>query len=179
MAAQRPVNESLRLRFRSARNTTGISASVDHVLRPDTTGLRVYDAGGVSAVWEIGNAFLKVKISSSPSMTREHVTLAGVKAIPPSFDIPNLLYHGEWTGRHYLVLSKVPGQTLADAWPTMDEVTKCHYADRVVDICNELGKLQAKHIGGLDGNQLLDPLLIKRGEEEDFSHENLLRVARN
>lgn len=135
----------------------------------------VYDAGGVSAVWEIGNAFLKAKISNSPSTTREHVTLAGVKAIPPSFAIPDVLYHGEWAGRHYLFLSKVPGQTLVDAWPTMDEVTKCHCVDRVVDICDELGKLQAKHIGGLDGNQLLDPLLIKRGKEEDFSHENLLK----
>ncbi|KAK2051048.1 hypothetical protein LY76DRAFT_529292 [Colletotrichum caudatum] len=135
----------------------------------------VYDAGDSSAVWAIGNAFLKIKISNQPRTTREHVTLAGVKAMKPSFSIPDVLYHGEWDGRQYLILSKVPGMTLADAWPTMDETTKCHYVDRVVGVCKELGKLQADRISGIDRNELLDPLLIKRDAEKDFSHENLVK----
>ncbi|KDN72115.1 hypothetical protein CSUB01_11734 [Colletotrichum sublineola] len=135
----------------------------------------IYDAGDSSAVWAIGNAFLKVKIADQPRTTREHVTLAGMKAMKLSFSIPDVLYHGEWAGRQYLVLSKVPGLTLADAWPMMDETKKRHYVERVVSVCKELGKLQADRISGLDGNQLLDPLLVKRDAEKDFSHENLVK----
>ncbi|KAJ0161698.1 hypothetical protein CTA2_5793 [Colletotrichum tanaceti] len=209
MAAQRPVNESLREidsqtwlvgdRLLLSRSSTAspndlwgdgcgsfYSVSVSeapgtplasHALSTTSSDLirLVYDAGGISAVWEIGNAFLKVKMSNSPSTTREHVTIACVKATTPSFAIPDVLYHGEWADRHYLILSKLPGQTLGNAWPGMDEATKCHYVDRVVNICNELGTLQAKYIGGIDGNQLLDPLLIKRGAEKNFSHENLIK----
>ncbi|KAK1976741.1 kinase-like domain-containing protein [Colletotrichum cereale] len=135
----------------------------------------VYDAGGISAVWEIANAFLKVKVSNSPNTTREHVTLAGVKAMSPSFAIPEVLYHGEWDSRQYLILSRVPGQTLADVWPTMDEATKCRYVDRVVDICVELGEHQASRISGLDGKHLFEPLLIRGDKEEEYSHENLMK----
>ena len=47
--------------------------------------------------------------------------------------------------------------------------------DRVVGICNELAERQADYIVGVDKDQLSDPMLIKLGEEDDFSHENLLK----
>lgn len=164
--------------FYSISEAPAAIASTSHqalATTPSSSIQLVYNAGNASAVWKIGNAFLKVKASppSQSSTTREHVTLARVKAMAPSFAVPNVLYHGEWAGRQYLVLSKVPGQTLAEAWPAMDEATKRHYVNRVADICNELGRIQADDIAGLDGNQLFEPLLIKDGAEEDFSNENL------
>ncbi|KAI3552336.1 hypothetical protein CSPX01_00085 [Colletotrichum filicis] len=137
----------------------------------------IYEAGDSSAVWAIGDAFLKIKSFDHPETTREHVTLAAVHAMRRSFTIPNVLFHDEWAGRRYLVLSKIPGCTLADAWKTMDEATKCQYVDRVVDVCNELGKLRNDCIGGIDGNQLLEPLLVKRDAVVDFSHDNLLKAC--
>lgn len=98
----------------------------------------VHNAGGSSAVWAIGDVFLKVKSCENPETTREHATLAFLKTINLSFAIPNVIFHAEWAGRQYLVLSKVPGRTLADTWPEMDKVTQEKYVERVVDVCNEL-----------------------------------------
>lgn len=135
----------------------------------------VHEAGDTSAVWEIGNAFLKVKLCDTPSATREHVTLAALRAKCPSFAIPEALYHTEWDGRYYLILSKLPGQTLTKAWPKMDEAKRVGCVERVVGICNELAEEQADYIGGVDRKQLPDSLLIKLGKKKDFSHENLLK----
>lgn len=59
----------------------------------------VYEAGESSAVWAIGDAFLKVKSSDHPKTTPEYVTLASVKAMRRSFAIPNVLFYNEWAGR--------------------------------------------------------------------------------
>lgn len=149
-------------RFRSARNTTRISCSLAHVRGLDTTCLRRRRrlcCLGSRECHSQSQGFYHAEHNT------KHVTLARVKALSPSFAILSVLYHGEWAGRQYLVLSKLRGQTLTNIWPTLDEATKCRYVDRVVDVCNELGKLEADHIGGLDGNQLLDPLLIKIADE--------------
>ncbi|CVL08878.1 uncharacterized protein FMAN_14112 [Fusarium mangiferae] len=139
----------------------------------------VHSAGNESAVWEVGNAFVKVKLSGPPDTTREHVTLAWVKDRSPSFAIPEVLYHDEWEGRYYLVLSKVPGQTLAQIWSSMDEATKFRYVDRIVDVCQELAEYKANFIGGVDGRYLPDSLLIKRGGEKDFSNQNLAKNCKD
>lgn len=53
---------------------------------------KVYDAGAASAVWRVGEAFIKVKKVIVPKATREHVTLAYLQEKTPlSFDIPNCI----------------------------------------------------------------------------------------
>ena len=87
----------------------------------------VYDVGRVSAVWSIGDAFCKIKILD-PGATREHVTLEYLhKKLPLSFAIPDVHYHAEHDGRYYIVLSRLTGQTLTEAWPNMNEVIKQYY----------------------------------------------------
>jgi aminoglycoside phosphotransferase len=134
----------------------------------------VHDAGGVSAVWAIGDAFCKVKILD-PNATREHVTLNYLhERRPLSFAIPEVHYHAEHDGRYYLILSRLVGQTLAEAWPNMEEAIKQHYIGRVVDICKELAVWQADTISGIDGKHLSDQLLTRLGMPADCSPQNLL-----
>jgi serine/threonine protein kinase len=135
---------------------------------------KVYDAGGVSAVWSIGDAFCKVKILD-PDATREHVTLDYLhNKRPLSFATPDVYYHAEYDGRYYIVLSGLTGHTLTKAWPNMDEAMKQHYVSRVVKVCKELAVWQADYISGVDGRHLSETHLTRLGQPEDCSPQNLL-----
>lgn len=135
---------------------------------------KVYDAGGVSAVWCIGDAFCKVKVLN-PNATREHVTLGYLHNKPSlSFATPTVHYHTEYDGRYYIVLSRLAGQTLTQAWPQMDETMKQYYVCGVVDICKELAVWQADRVCGVDGRHLSETYLTRSGQAEDYSPQNLL-----
>ncbi|KAK4119035.1 hypothetical protein N657DRAFT_659238 [Parathielavia appendiculata] len=102
---------------------------------------RVYAAGDVSAIHGI----------TFPQVTREHVTLAFLKGKEQlGFAIPNVLYHGEWDGRYYLILSRVPGRTVTEAWPAMNEGTQQYYVQRVAELY--LRKGGSPHQGELRRN---------------------------
>jgi aminoglycoside phosphotransferase len=140
---------------------------------------KVYDAGAVSAVWRAGEAFIKVKEIGLPNATREHVTLDHLHRHGPlGFDIPNVHYHAEFQGRYYIVLSRLPGQTLAEAWAQMDEMAKQYYAHRVASICQDLAAWKGQSMTGVDGQHLSDLFFNKLGVEKNCDPQNLLRNCR-
>ena len=145
-----------------------------------TTNIQiVYDAGGVSAVWSIGDAFCKVKILD-PGTTREHVTLDYLhNKRPISFATPDVHYHAEYDGRYYIILSSLTGQTLIKAWPDMDEEMKKHYVSQVTNSCKELAAWQADSISGIDGRYLSDRFLTRFGLSEDCSPQTLLNNCKD
>ncbi|KAK2053898.1 hypothetical protein LY76DRAFT_597445 [Colletotrichum caudatum] len=133
----------------------------------------VHDVGDASAVWSIGDAFLKVhKLDSTDiSITREHTTLEylhGPSRPKLTFPTPRYLFHAEFGGRYYLVTSRIPGQTLEAVWPTMEELDKQICVDRIVDICKELvlygGKSTA--ICGVDGKHIYENWLSRPGQAD-------------
>ncbi|KAJ5648945.1 uncharacterized protein N7484_002668 [Penicillium longicatenatum] len=133
----------------------------------------VYDAGDCSAVWSIGHsAFCKVKLSV-PGTTAEATTLDFVRRQQPSFNIPTILHKTEYEDRYYLFLRRVPGRTLSDAWSTLDENWKNYYMSAIVDVCKFLECREGDNLCGVDGNNVLERYLVKRGAEEDFSPHNL------
>ncbi|OQD73402.1 hypothetical protein PENDEC_c015G01543 [Penicillium decumbens] len=138
-------------------------------LAPDHPNIvLVYDAGDASAVWSIGKAaFCKVKLQVSGT-TREATTLEFVRKKQPGFETPKILYETEYNGRSCLFLSRVPGRTLAEAWPTLDEKWKHHYVDAVVKICETLECWKSNILGGVDGKNNLQPYLIKFGSEHNY-----------
>ncbi|KAJ8063238.1 hypothetical protein OCU04_008471 [Sclerotinia nivalis] len=92
---------------------------------PATTHIEmVYDAGGVSVVWSIGDALCKVKILD-PNATREHITLDYLhNKHPLSFAIPDVHYYTEYDGRYDIILSRLTSQTLIEPWPNIGEAIK-------------------------------------------------------
>lgn len=107
---------------------------------------KVYDAGGVSAVWRAGEAFIKVKEVTMPNATREHVTLEYLhRKGPLGFSIPIVYYHAEFNGRYYIVLGRLPGQTLSEAWPNMDEPTKKHHVRRIASAVSLISASSWRH----------------------------------
>ncbi|KAI1411061.1 kinase-like protein [Hypoxylon sp. FL1857] len=121
---------------------------------------KVYDAGGASAVWRVGEAFIKVKKIRLPNATREHVALGHLHTKRPlNFDIPDVHYHAEFDGRYYIVLSRLPGPTLGEVWPRLDEAAKQDTSDA---------------ISGVDGHQVSDLFLTKPDAEENCDPQILL-----
>lgn len=128
---------------------------------------KVYAAGDQACVWRAGEAFIKVHDVRVPDATREHVTLEFLHSKKPlDFDIPTVLYHGEWRSRYFLVLSRVPGKTLAEAWPAMDEETRQHCVCRVAESCAKMAEWRGHAICGVDGNQVLEYYLATKEQEK-------------
>ncbi|KAK8048258.1 hypothetical protein PG994_009988 [Apiospora phragmitis] len=78
-----------------------------------------------------------------------------------------------------MLLKAIPGRTLGEEWPSMDEDTKTYYVERVVGICTELEIWVADYIGGVDGHHLVDNYLIKRGAPLDYTNKNLVSNCEN
>lgn len=74
-------------------------------------------------------------------------------------------------------MSRVPGRTLADAWPTLDEVWKHHYVEVVVKTCETLAGWEGPVLGGVDGKNIPEQYLTKRGAVMDFHPQKLTEVC--
>ncbi|AEO64257.1 uncharacterized protein THITE_2110209 [Thermothielavioides terrestris NRRL 8126] len=140
---------------------------------------KLYDAGGVSAVWRVGDAICKARKYPDPDMTWEHVTLDYLHNKCPlgqlSFALPRVIHHVQSKDRYFIIQSRIPGKTLAEAWPFMDESTKEHYVTRIADICAELAAWTGDGVHGVDGRNLSDLYLTPLRGVEDMSPGNLLK----
>ncbi|PVH91194.1 hypothetical protein DM02DRAFT_366081 [Periconia macrospinosa] len=151
-------------------------------LSPSSPIQLVHDAGDCNAAWRIGEAFLKVQLLDTSTTTREHTTLAYLhdpaNGPIPTFPIPHVLYHKEINNRYYLITTRVPGETLEKAWPTMDESAKRACVDRVVDICKELARRENDKICCIDGGDLCDNWMKPPHASDGYSHDILLSYCK-
>jgi hypothetical protein len=147
-------------------------------LPADSQIKQLYDAGGVSAVWRVGEAICKARKHPDPNMTWEHVTLDYLHNRFPlgelSFAVPNVIHHVRSKDRYFIIQSRMPGTTLSEAWPSMDESTKEYYVSRVAGICTELSTWTGDGIHGVDGRNLSDLYLTPLHGVEDMSPRNLV-----
>lgn len=71
----------------------------------------------------------------------------------------------------------MPGRTLANAWPTLDEKWKRHYVNAVVRVCETLESWKGDRIGGVDGKGIPEQYLVKCGADYNYDAENLLKAC--
>ncbi|EPS31004.1 hypothetical protein PDE_05958 [Penicillium oxalicum 114-2] len=127
---------------------------------------RVYAIGNSTAVWRAGEAFIKVHTIYSPLLTREHVTLRFLKdRQPQGFTFPEVYRHFEVDNRYFMIVSKVPGQLLDEAWPSMDETLREYYIGKMANICHYLARWKGDTISGVDGNSLQEWYLRKGNDD--------------
>ncbi|KAJ5623595.1 hypothetical protein N7490_012200 [Penicillium lividum] len=123
---------------------------------------RVHAVDNQAAVWRAGEAFIKAHHMEYPDVTREHVTLQFIKEQQPQgFEFPSVFHHFEIDSRYFLIISRVPGQLLHEAWPSMDQNRRQYYIDKVADVCEYLAAWKGYTISGVDGQQLLERYLLK------------------
>ncbi|KFA81187.1 hypothetical protein S40288_10209, partial [Stachybotrys chartarum IBT 40288] len=143
-------------------------------LPSDSIIRQVHDAGDASAVWSLGNAFLKVKLFQDRNQaTKENTTLDWLANRKISFDVPKVLYYAEGHDRSYLIVSRIPGETLGAAWRGMKETEKQQCVHYIVDIIKELSNWQSDSITGVDGLQLPESWLDVCREPHDFTPNTL------
>ncbi|KAJ5971630.1 uncharacterized protein N7479_001548 [Penicillium vulpinum] len=109
--------------------------------------------------------------------TSEATTLAFVHEQKPHFETPRVLHDARDDTRSYLFLSRVPGRTLGDAWPTLDETWKHRYVEAVVKTCETLAGWKGDVLGGVDGKSIPEQYLTQRGTVMDFRPEKLTEVC--
>ena len=130
---------------------------------PDSPYIKlVHQSDSTSAVWSIGsNAFCKVSYIIEGT-TPEAVTLSFVRDQQPSFETPIVLYRApDYHKRSYLFLRRIPGRTLDDAWPSLNQFWRRHYVNAVVNICKEMAEWKSVEFGGVDGQNIPECYLIK------------------
>lgn len=92
--------------------------------------------------------------------TREHTTLRFIQAKrPSSFEVLEVIYQKEYNGHYYLIVSRLDGDIVARAWSSIDDQTRDHYVDQVVNICKELAAWKGASICGVDGQHISDEFL--------------------
>lgn len=136
----------------------------------------IHDVGFRSAVYDLGDAILKVKLDDEGGTTKEVTTLNWLSEQNLTFSSPKVLWHLKTNDRYYLIISRVPGETLGKLWPQLDDKLRREVANRVADIIEELGNWQNTSITGIDGKHLAECYMdvsSGRAQEHNFSPEAL------
>lgn len=132
----------------------------------------IHEAGDASAVWSIGNNAICKARYTRPGITSESTTLQYVQEQKPSFMTPEVLYHAFDHDRNYLFLRKVPGTTLFQIWPSLDEYWRQKYVEEIVRVIREMCQWKGA-LGGVDGQGILENWLLVPRAKRDYTPENL------
>ncbi|KAL4781678.1 hypothetical protein BJX76DRAFT_359709 [Aspergillus varians] len=127
----------------------------------------LHQAGTSSAVWVIGsNAVCKVK-TWTDGAEMESNTLAFVKANFPNIPVPDVIYAwlDEKLSRTFLILKRVKGNTLAQAWPSLTQEMRDSIASTVAQYCPELTAFISEKFQSATGHGVLEPFLNVRAKE--------------
>jgi aminoglycoside phosphotransferase len=125
----------------------------------------VHQAGDASAVWTIGSvAFCKVKYVKD-GVTPEPSTLQFIHDQQSSFNTPDILAQAIDEDKVYLFLQRLPGRTLDQAWPSLDNRWRLHYVTAIVDVCKEMARWDVREFGGVDNQNIPEYYLQRRGSD--------------
>ncbi|KAI1955818.1 hypothetical protein LOZ58_006629 [Ophidiomyces ophidiicola] len=126
---------------------------------------KIYDAGDATAVFAIEHCIvLKIKCYD-PNFTSEVTTLDFVRRQNRRFVVPDVIHYvDQWNGDRMIVFyQRLPGRTLSDAWPTLDDHWRSHYTLEIARICKNLARLKSDKLAGVDGRKLLEYYFANTG----------------
>jgi hypothetical protein len=126
----------------------------------------IHQAGTSSAVWAIGtNVICKVK-TWCEGMELESDTLAFLAGHFPHIPISEVIY--SWLDRKldrtFLILKRVEGQTLQDAWPSLSSKQRHQVAATIAHYCHNLAILTSMSLQSSTGLGVLEPFLNVQAE---------------
>jgi hypothetical protein len=119
----------------------------------------VHEGGDASAIWSIGsNAFCKVK-DWVPNNEMEDQVISVVKKIAPQIPTPDVIYSWIETDRSFLILHRMEGCTLRDAWESLSTSQRDSILDTVAGYCDLLAQNTSDVLSGATGKPLYEPYL--------------------
>lgn len=126
----------------------------------------VHEGGEESAIWSIGsNALCKVHHCWSPDIPPENETIQFVRENAPHVPVPEVLYFGIEGDRSFLILKRVHGLTLRDAWEGLSDQQKDSIVDEVATFCRDLASLTAERLQSVQGGPVVEPYLAHSGQD--------------
>lgn len=131
-----------------------------------------------SIVWFIGsNVVCKVK-KLVDGVTREHTTLEFIRQQDFDFDTPRPIFYTETKTHSILFLRKLPGRTLSEAWPGLDDKWRSFYVQRIVQVCETLAKIEGHQACGVDGRYIPEQYLARGMTNKDYRPESIKMVCK-
>ena len=125
----------------------------------------VHKGGSLSAVWAIGRqAFCKVK-AWNPAMESEDKTIAFVKKIAPQISTPEVIYTWTDQDRSFLILRRIEGSTLRDAWTSLSASQRDSAITTIALYCNILAQNTSQMLRSVSGKPVLEPYLAPPGSD--------------
>jgi hypothetical protein len=125
------------------------------------TGL-IRAKGFSSAVWTIGTkAFCKVKAWCA-GMELESDTIQFVRWKVPCIPLLEVIHpwvDEEWN-RSFLILKRVPGRTLRNAWPQLPSPQRMHIANGIAKYCSKPAAITSLTFESATGRGVLEPFLM-------------------
>ncbi|KZF24034.1 hypothetical protein L228DRAFT_281148 [Xylona heveae TC161] len=169
----KPINQSIQ-----SVNANSWLIGVTELAPDDPHIVLCHDVANASAVWTIGsNTFCKVK-RLVEGVTSERQTLDFVdKIVDRKFTAPKVIYSVQIEDRSICIIRRLPGRTLAEAWPTLDSYWRQKYVDAIAGICNYLATLKHDRLVGVDGKRLPEYFLANGEQPEDFDPEKLSKTC--
>ena len=123
----------------------------------------VHEGGSSSAVWAIGRqAFCKVKAWNS-DMESEDNTISFVKKIAPQIPTPEVIYAWNDQDRSFLILRRIEGSTLRDAWVSLSPSQRDSAVRTIAIYCDLLAQNTSRLLKSVTGKPLLEPFLTPSG----------------
>lgn len=128
----------------------------------------IYQAGMSSAVWRLGcDAICKVK-TWCDGMELESSTLAFAQSRFPNIPVPRVIH--AWVDkklrRTFLILRRIPGQSLDRAWPSLTNPQRERVAVTVAQYCRDLAGATSQNLQSATGCGVLEPFLNVRAEDD-------------
>lgn len=98
-----------------------------------TTGLR-FGLQEIKVIYKVHILF------SLKNRTPEDVTLKWVQNKLPDFQVPEVLHSAIHDHRSILFLTRIPGRTLGEPWPSLNLEWRQYYMKAVADICQSMAE---------------------------------------
>ena len=114
----------------------------------------VNEAGDAMVLWRIGHKVCCKASYYRNGDTPESNTINFVRDQQPSFETPKVLHHAFFGNRSFLFMQWIPGPSLSDAWPDLDEYWRGHYTEAVAKAAMEMAGWKGHAFGGVDGQNI-------------------------
>ena len=122
-----------------------------------------YAAGSSCAIWTIGNdVFCKVRLWT-PEKAHESEIIDFINEHYPHIRTPEVVHTWIDSDRSFLLIKRVPGETLQDRWLTLSAAQRDKAVTTVADLIDTLAQRTSDSLHGFNGKPLPEPWLQTKG----------------
>lgn len=138
------------------------------------SSIKLFYAASTRGAWAIGSKYIiKERKAFPPSHEATNLRFLKERINIP---IPDIVHEWNEDDRYFTMTSRVEGETLEQAWPSLSEEEKVRVAKQVVGYLEEMRQLTSDRIQAVGGKPLYEPSLFPNsgaGQQPISSDEEL------